>query len=209
MYLPNGSLPRAVNFSYLFLFARALDTVNLSFIHVFYLETISINMLQNIRKKGKVKVCSMLTANSVSNLDLVYKRFLWVKIVISQQLLFLSKIYLPKYVCYCIFTYRFSLYYSIDCSQMACIAQHIFSLPYCRVKWIARFIWRQAGTFFTRRIAKNLPLVHISLEGSDISPFALLQLQIWFYLSLQPSWSVRSVLFITNHLVELNCHGIL
>jgi hypothetical protein len=76
MYLPNGSLPRAVNFSYLFLFARALDTVNLSFIHVFYLETISINMLQNIRKKGKIKVCSMLTANSVSNPDLVYKRFL-------------------------------------------------------------------------------------------------------------------------------------
>ena len=39
--------------------------------------------------------------------------------------------------------------------------------------------------------------------------FALLQLQIWFYLSLQPSLSARFVLFITNHLIELNYHDIL
>lgn len=90
--------------------------------------------------------------NSVSNPYLVYKWFFWVKIVISRQLLFLSKIYLPKYVCYCIFTYRFSLVLqhwlypnSLYCST------HF--LPYCRVKWIARFIWRQAGTFMSR-IAK-------------------------------------------------------
>jgi hypothetical protein len=53
--LPNGCLARAVNFSYLLLIATTLDTVNFCFIHIFYLETLSIYMLQNIWKKCKVK----------------------------------------------------------------------------------------------------------------------------------------------------------
>ena len=61
--------------------------------------------MQNV----KLKIFLMLTANHVSNPDLVFKRFLWIKIVIPWWLLFLSKIYLPRYVYYCIFTDRFSL----------------------------------------------------------------------------------------------------
>jgi hypothetical protein len=37
------------------------------------------------------------------------------------------------------------------------------------------------------RVANLNLLMHISLEGSVIFSFALVQLQIWFYLSLQSS----------------------